>query len=129
MENERVLDALRAINQAWLNGRPHEMSLLIHPDVTMVFPGFSGRIIGRDAFIAGFEEFCGSAKLRSFQDRDHQVDVVETTAVANFAFEMVYEREGSSYRATGRDLWVFARQDASWIAVWRTMLDLHEDPV
>jgi hypothetical protein len=129
METERVLDALRGINQAWLNGRPEEMNPLIHPDIVLVVPGFAGRITGRDAFIAGFEEFCGSAKLQSFQDRDYHVDVVDSTGVASFAFEMVYEREGSTYRATGRDLWVFARQEAGWVAVWRTMLDLQEAPV
>ena len=41
---------------------------------------------------------------------------------------MIYERSGERYRATGRDLWVFARQDGAWLAAWRTMLDLVEEP-
>ncbi len=129
MNDQAVIETIRQINRTWLEGRPQEMSPLVHPDVVLASPGFSGRITGRAAFIAGFEEFCGSAKLRTFQDRDYQVDMVDTTAVASFAFEMVYECEGSSYRATGRDLWVFARQGAGWLAVWRTMLDLHDEPV
>ena len=32
---------------------------------------------------------------------------------------MTYERSGERSRATGRDLWVFARQDGEWLAAWR----------
>ena len=48
------------------------------------------------------------------------------TAVVTFLYEMVYERSGERYRATGRDLWVFQSQNAAWIAVWRAMLALDE---
>jgi hypothetical protein len=129
MSPQGVLEAVRTVNRTWLEGRPQDMRALIHPEITMAIPGFTGSVSGRDAFIAGFEEFCNSAKLLSFQDHDHQADVIDTTAVVSFRFEMVYEREGSRYRATGRDLWVFSRQEAGWVAVWRTMLDLQEEPV
>jgi hypothetical protein len=129
MNPQGVLEAVQTINRTWLEGRPQDMRPLIHPEITMVIPGFAGSVTGRDAFIAGFEEFCNSAKLQSFKDDDYQVDVIGGTAVTSFRYEMVYEREGSTYRATGRDLWVFARQDANWLAVWRTMLELQEEPV
>jgi hypothetical protein len=127
---EDVAHALRRINRGWLEGRPREMSGLIHPEIAFIMPGFGGRTRGAEAFIAGFEDFCREAKTRSFEETDHQVDVIGETAVASYAFTMVYEREGSTYRATGRDLWVFGRpagQDG-WVAVWRTMLDLREEP-
>jgi hypothetical protein len=129
MNPQGVLEAVQTINRTWLEGRPQDMRPLIHPEITMVIPGFAGSVTGRDAFIAGFEEFCNSAKLHSFKDDDHQVDVIGGTAVTSFRYEMVYEREGSTYRATGRDLWVFARHEANWLAVWRTMLELQEEPV
>ncbi len=128
MAAEDVTEALQAINRAWLEGRPDDLRPLIHPDMVMVFPGFAGRVAGRDAFVAGFVDFCTNARVVSFQERDHQADDVAGTAVASFAFDMVYQREGSQYRSTGRDLWVFARTDSGWLAVWRTMLDLREEP-
>ncbi len=128
VDSQAVTGTLRRINQAWLDGRPHDLLPLIHPEITMVFPGFAGRIQGAQSFITGFEEFCRTARLHSYQERDQQIDVIADTAVAAFRFEMVYQREGSSYQATGRDLWVFTRQAGSWLAVWRTMLDLHEQP-
>ena len=67
-------------------------------------------------------------RIVSYHEHDHQVDLIADMAVASFGFEMIYEREGSGFRARGRDLWVFARQAGGWLACWRTMLDLHEEP-
>ena len=121
-------EALERINQAWLGGTPQALGPLFHPEITMAFPDFAGRAIGRDAMLAGFVDFCENAKIRSYQESDRQVDVIGDTAVASFEFEMVYEREGQAYRSMGRDLWVFARGDSGWVAVWRTMLDIREEP-
>ena len=92
----------------------------------MVFPGFAGRIQGRDAFIAGFRDFCENAIVHQFVQWGHQIDVAGETVVVNFGYEMLYERSAERYHATGRDLWVFAKHGTGWLAVWRTMLDLNE---
>lgn len=123
-----VTATMQQINRAWLDGRIEDLAPMLHPAIVMVFPGFSGRATGRDAFVAGFADFCQQATVHEFQEHDHQVDVAGDTAVVNFVYETVYERSGERYRATGRDLWVFAKQDKDWLAVWRTMLDLAETP-
>jgi len=41
-------------------------------------------------------------------------------------YEMLYTRSGERYRAIGRDLWIFQKQGAAWIAVWRAMIDVSE---
>jgi hypothetical protein len=127
-DRKAVTETLRRINQAWLEGRPRDLEPLIHPEVTFMFPGFAGRAQGSESIVAGFEDFCRNARIEAFQASDHQVDVVADTAVASFRFEMVYQREGSRYRSTGRDLWVFARQTNGWLAVWRTMVEVQEEP-
>jgi uncharacterized protein (TIGR02246 family) len=125
---QAVVDAIRRINQAWLSGRPEDIAEWIHPAMVMVYPGFSGRGQGRAAIVAGFVDFCSNARIDSYREKDVQVDVAGDTAVVNYAFEMVYERAGARYEATGRDLWVFTRDDGKWLAAWRTMLDLAEKP-
>ena len=60
-----VLAAMERINRAWLDGRPEDLLPLFHPDMTLVFPGFAGRAQGREAFVAGFADFCGDAKVPS----------------------------------------------------------------
>ena len=123
-----VATVLARINRAWLDRRPADLEPLFHPAFTMVFPGFSGRAEGREANIAGFTDFCTHATVHEYRERDQKIDVIGDTAVASFAYEMVYERSGKRSRATGRDLWVFAQTKGSWLAVWRTMLDLAEQP-
>jgi uncharacterized protein (TIGR02246 family) len=125
---EKVSAAMQRINRAWLDRRPDELVPLFHPDITLVFPGFAGRTEGRDAIVAGFVDFCDNATIHEYREADHQVDVVGDTAVVSFTFEMVYERAGQRSRGTGRDLWVFVRQVGEWVAIWRTMLDLAEQP-
>jgi len=121
-----VAETMHAINQAWLEQRVDDMAPALDPGIVMVFPGFSGRIQGREPFLAGFRDFVQSATLHGFHDHDHQVDVVGDTAVITFPYEMVYTRSGERDRATGRDLWIFQKQGAAWVAVWRTMMDLSE---
>jgi len=123
-----VSAAMQRINRTWLDGRPEDLVPLFHPDMTLVFPGFAGRAEGREAIVAGFVEFCRNATVHDYLEADHQADVVGDAAVASFAYEMVYERSGKRSRATGRDLWVFVRQGGEWVAIWRTMLDLAEQP-
>jgi ketosteroid isomerase-like protein len=123
----RVLDA---IHRAWTEGRASDLVESFDENIVMVLPGFDGRIEGRDALIAGFEDFCRNARLLGFEESDRQVDVRDSTAVASFAYVVRYERDGKGYRATGRDLWIFHRfDDGRWRAVWRTMLDVEEEPL
>ncbi len=127
-ERERVATAMRRINEAWLAGRVDDLAALVHPDIVMVFPGFAGRAQGREGFLAGFRDFRENAIVDDFRQDDDQVDVVGETGLVSFRYEMVYKRSGQRYRATGRDLWVFDKTGGTWLAVWRTMLDLAESP-
>src|ERR1700722_17012840 len=93
------------ITRAWLDGRVQDLAPLLHPEVVMVFPGFTGRGQGRKDVLAGFDDFCRNATMHQFRDFDHQIDVVAETSVVNFRYEMVYELSGIRYHSTGRDLW------------------------
>ena len=123
---EVAATTMRRINQAWLEGRVEDLAQWVHPEIVMVFPDFSGRIQGRDLFLAGFHDFCRNATIHEFHEHDQHVDLTDDTAVVTFRYEMVYERSAERYRATGRDLWVFQSRGGEWLAVWRTMLDLQE---
>jgi hypothetical protein len=126
-KHESVIATIRRINRLWLDGQVEDLGPMVHPEIVMVFPGFTGRMQGRQAFLAGFRDFCENAKVHEFRDHDHQSDVAGNTAVATFQYEMLYERSGKRYRSTGRDLWVFQSQGDAWIAVWRAMLAMQEE--
>jgi uncharacterized protein (TIGR02246 family) len=124
----RVREALQQISQAWLAGNPDALTERFATDIVMVFPGFSGSSKGREALLAGFRDFCDNARIHAYEETDHQVNVAGGVAVATFRFDMVYERDGSRYHSTGRDFWVFEENRNRWLAVWRTMLDVAEEP-
>ena len=116
------------INDAWLGGRPEEMGPFLTDDVTMTLPGFSSSIQGREALIDGFREFSRSARLAECHMDPPAVTVAGPVAVATYPFVVVYERDGAKWRSSGRDLWVFGRVGDQWLAAWRVMLDLAEEP-
>jgi uncharacterized protein (TIGR02246 family) len=125
-QDDEVRTVITAINAAWRENDPLAMQPYLHPDITLVFPGFAGTLIGRDALLASFLEFCRNATVREYREHDLAVNVIGATAVVTYRFDMVYERAAYREHSTGRDLWILARQDTSWIAVWRTMMDLAE---
>jgi ketosteroid isomerase-like protein len=126
---ERVENLIHLINSAWLEGRTEDLATLFHPDIVMMFPNFSGRSSGSSAMVAGFKDFCENAHVHGYNESDFQIDVIGNSAIASYSFVMIYERDGSKYRSTGRDLWVFSKSDLEWKATWRTMLDVHEEPL
>jgi hypothetical protein len=117
---------MRRINKLWLDGNLEELASTLDPQIAMVFPGFTGGIQGREAVLAGFREFCSTAMVHGFVDTDYRCDVVSDTAVVTFKYDMVYEQNGKRYASTGRDLWVFRTHADTWMAVWRTMIDVQE---
>lgn len=125
--NHNVLDNLRRINKAWISGEPENMRPLLDEKIVFVFPGFAGRTEGQDAFIAGYSDFCEHAIMISFQENDLRIEMSDTTAVADYGFEMTYDRNGKRYLSKGRDLWVFTRRQHEWLALWRTILDIEEE--
>jgi hypothetical protein len=126
-EAANVTAVLKRINEAWLEGTPDAIGDYVADNVVMVFPGFQGSFVGREAFVGGFRSFCDSARIKEHRESDFNVDLVGSTAVASFRFDMIYERGGSKYRSAGRDLWVFEDRAGRWVAVWRTMMDLVEE--
>jgi ketosteroid isomerase-like protein len=125
-KQEIVAAIMHRVNRVWLDGQVEDLAPMVHPEIVMVFPGFMGRIEGQEEFLAGFRDFCQNARIHEFRDHDYQIDVAGDTAVVTFRYEMVYERSGERYHAIGRDLWVFENEGNTWLAVWRTMLDVEE---
>ena len=127
--HEQIAQLLARITKAWREGQLGTLDQIFHDGIVMAYPGFSVRAEGKVAVIGSYEEFCSNATVQLYVERDLQIDVQGDTAIASYAFEMAYTRDGKSYKSTGRDLFVFAREDAVWLAIWRTLLDVAERPL
>lgn len=121
-DQREVRDVLRAINDAWVGGRPEDVAEWVRGDIVMAFPGFAGRSEGRERFVEGYSEFTTQASIRAFRESNVNVDVWRETAVASYRFEIEYEMGGEPHQDVGHDVFVFTREPEGWRAVWRTMI-------
>lgn len=121
-----VRQAVRDVNQAWINARYERLRELIDPDIVLATPGFGERVHGAEAYLSGHREFVESATIHSFAEDEIDVDILGSSAVATYRYRLDYERSGQRYESTGRDLFVFESTDGRWRAMWRTILDIDE---
>ncbi len=59
---------------------------------------------------------------QEYKDSEPNIDLWGSTAVAAYSWEIAYDMSGESYRASGWDVFVFVRENAPWLAVWRTII-------
>jgi len=125
---QQISHVLRRIVTAGMDGEVGELAHYLHDDVVMVFPEFAGRARGKPAMLSGFEDFATHATVHEHSESDEQIDISGDTAVGSYRFDLTYSRDGGRFRSSGRDLWVFQKIGDHWLAVWRTMLDLSDQP-
>jgi hypothetical protein len=123
-----IVEVLDHITAAWRGGRPEAMAEFLDEHVGMASPGFTGHLVGRQALVDSFAAFAREARIHDYRQGQVRVDGSGGVAVAQYPFEMVYEREGDQWRSKGWDVWVFEHRGEKWIAVWRTMQAVTEEP-
>jgi uncharacterized protein (TIGR02246 family) len=126
---DEIRELIKRLNDAWVKGQPGQLASFFREDIVMVHPDFAQRTEGRDACVASYEDFCKQAAILDFNLLEPIIDVFGDTAVASYAYEISYEMGGERFKDSGRDLFVFIRQDDRWQAVWRTMIIPQEEKV
>jgi uncharacterized protein (TIGR02246 family) len=122
-DNEEILRVIQRMNDAWAKpSGAEELASFFREDIVMVHPDFIQRTEGRDACVASYEDFCKQAAILDFKISDPGIDVFNNTAIATYSYEIEYEMGGERFKDTGRDIFVFVRENDRWQAVWRTMI-------
>lgn len=126
---QEIREMIEQLNVTWAKGSPEQLSSFFREDIAMVHPDFVQRTEGREACIASYVDFCSQAKVNDFKLGDTSIDVFGHTAVATYSYEISYEMGGERFTDSGRDLFVFIRENDRWQAVWRTMIIPQEQKV
>jgi len=123
-ENEEIeiQQLIQRLNDAWAKGNPRELANFFREDIVMINPDFSQRTEGREACVASYEGFCKEAAILDLKIGEPVIDVFNDTAIASYSWEIAYEMGGERFNDTGRDIFLFVREDGKWLAVWRTMI-------
>lgn len=120
-DTESIVQVVRKINAAWLNGEYNLIGQHIAEDAVIAPPGFEGRVRGRESYVASYREYDEQATTLSFVPEEPAVDIIGDVAVAVCPFQVEYELTGTVHRETGHDLLVFSKENGSWVVIWRTM--------
>jgi hypothetical protein len=125
-EQIAIRDLLSRINDAWINLRGEPMISALNEcfaeDVVMRGPDFAFIGKGRDLVVQSYCDFVSNAEVKSVSFDEPDIDVMGETATAQYKWTMTYALRGQEYTEHGRDLFVVARRDKKWLAVWRAML-------
>lgn len=127
--HQEIREIIEKLNDAWVKGSPEELSSFFREDIAMVSPDFVNRTEGREACVASYVDFCTQAQVNELKLGETSIDVFGDTAVATYSYEIIYEMGGETFKDTGRDLFVFIRENDRWQAVWRTMIISQEQRV
>jgi ketosteroid isomerase-like protein len=127
-DREEITRILKEINRAWTRGRADELDQYFHEDMIIAQPGFGVRGEGKNACVVSYREFAGMASIQDLKESQYVVLVWGDTAVASYKFEIEYELDGQAHQDSGYDLFVFTRQDGTWLAAWRTILPVPDMP-
>jgi uncharacterized protein (TIGR02246 family) len=119
---DEIWQLVQRMNDAWAKDGTEELASFFHEDIVMVHPDFTQRTEGRAACVASYEDFRKQAAILDFKISSPGIDVFADTAIATYSYEIVYEMGGERFNDTGRDVFIFVRENGRWQAVWRTMI-------
>ncbi len=118
-------DAIRilisALSEAWQREDWTALEGCYHEDVVLMPPDAGAPILGRDAVLETYRDFCNVATLERFQEVELEVFTFESTHIAHMRFEIDYELDGQRYRDEGLEIYVLApaRAGQDPVVVWR----------
>jgi uncharacterized protein (TIGR02246 family) len=121
-EFDEIWQLVQSMNDTWAKGRPGDLASFFREDIVMVHPDFTQRTQGRDACVTSYEDFCEQANILDLKLNNPLIDVFDNTAIATYSYEITYEMGGERFNDTGRDVFVFVRENGRWQAAWRTMI-------
>ena len=125
-EQAEIRGVLSRINNAWSKLRGDAMTAALNEcfadEIVLRGPGFVFLGKGRDSAVQSYHDFVTQAEVKSVLLDEPQIDVAGDTATAQYKWTMTYVLNGEEYTEHGHDVFVFARRDNKWLAVWRALL-------
>jgi ketosteroid isomerase-like protein len=121
----KKLEALvREINRLWVGGNAEKLAEYFHQDMIIVNPELKRMGKGREDCVKGYIDFSSQAETTSYEESDFEIEVWGDTAMINYRFDITYDMDGQKYNDTGRDLFIFSKDDKidRWLAVWRMIV-------
>lgn len=117
-------DIVKKINQLWVGGNAEKLSEFFHRDMIIAGPDLKMMGAGREDCVKGYVDFSSQARVLKYDESDFKINAWGNTAKVDYSFKITYEMAGKRYDDTGRDLFIFTKDDnkGNWLAVWRMLV-------
>ena len=119
---EEVRKTVKAINDAWTQGRVEDLHEYFHDKIAFVSPALQVLGKGREVCVSSYASFLSQAVVREFKSSEPEVLLAGNTAVAGYSFEIDWEAGGRKQKESGREVFIFIYEGGRWKAIWRMML-------
>ena len=113
-----IISTIRNMNRAWTESwNEEEFRSYIHPDAVAIVPAASGRLEGKEAYVAGWRNFAAVAKVLGWKETDHLVQVYASgaCAVVTYLFSITFETGGQVQAMKGRDMFFLVKEGERWL--------------
>jgi len=122
---KEIAGIVRKINRSWLDKNYKNLESLFHEDMIIASQNLVILATGKEQCIKSYLDFREQSGILKYSESEPDIHVWESTAIASYSYNIAWEMRGESFTESGKDLFIFARDNKQWTAVWR--LPLFED--
>lgn len=109
---------LREMNRIWTEAWDEKKFWeYIHPDAVAIVPTTSGRLEGRDQYVAGWRDFAGMARIHEWNESGFRIAIYAAgqCAVATYFFTIRFAVAGIEQVMKGRDMFFLVKEQDRWL--------------
>jgi ketosteroid isomerase-like protein len=109
---------VREMNRCWTSGwHEEQFRQYIHPDAVAIVPATPGRLLGGDAYVAGWRSFVKAAVIHEWKETEHMVQVYAAgkCAVVTYFFSITFAMGTAKQTMQGRDMFFLVKEGRKWL--------------
>jgi len=109
---------VREMNRCWTSGwHEEQFRHYIHPEAVAIVPTTPGRLLGRDAYVAGWRSFAEAAVIHEWRETDHKIQVYAAgkCAVVTYFFLITFAMGTVKQTMQGRDMFFLVKEGRKWL--------------
>ncbi len=117
---KEVWKRLRNLNKSWTTkGRIEALKDYFHPEMVAITPDSNQRLMGGDACYQGWKQFHDNTEILDWREKNPDIRIFGqgTLAVITYDYEIRFKQNHRLIEDSGRDLYVFVKEDQNWLAV------------
>jgi len=118
VKKHEIETMIREMNACWTSGwHEEQFRTYLHPDVVAIVPTTPGRLLGREAYVAGWRSFAEATVIHEWKETDHTVQIYAggKCAVVTYLFSITFAMGAEKQVMHGRDMFFLVKEGRKWL--------------